>query len=398
MAGTGCRMASTGYNHSNLQSHLGKIGLELGQGTKIPERALGMSITTRFVRAATKLAPRGQKLNPVLAAQGVADPYKALEKEPFGYRRLRRRLHLYALGAMAGQLSKFSDIETIIATPKELITLAVILAEAGYLTLAAAHFDLAMKRQPGIFDRYRYLGLTHSISELRPNVAREYAADLAAADHLLKGTGTFESLITEHQDSICVVGSSPCEIGKAQGPNIDDHAIVIRFNNFSNHQRFHCDYGRKTDIWVRPRNYTNIWRRPGFLPRLTLCSTPIFWRTVNAQDLAIEYRRSNLVLEETPVAILADLIRELGVAPSAGLIVLSWIHSILGSLKNVGIYGFSMIDQTDGPKHYYTDLKRAAAPTHEWRAERQLLNRLLGDEHTIEASRQGHSCVSGVVI
>ena len=59
-------------------------------------------------------------MTPVLAAQGVADPYTALEKEPFGYRRLRRRLHLYTLGAMAGQLAKISDIEAIIATPAHL--------------------------------------------------------------------------------------------------------------------------------------------------------------------------------------------------------------------------------------------------------------------------------------
>ena len=51
--------------------------------------------------------------------------------------------------------------------------------------------------------------------------------------------------------SIALVGGSGCEIGKNKGKEIDSHDIVIRFNNYPQDEKYACDYGRKTNIWIR---------------------------------------------------------------------------------------------------------------------------------------------------
>ena len=62
----------------------------------------------------------------------------------------------------------------------------------------------------------------------------------------------FESLL-QKANSIAIVGNGPSEKGLGKGDEIDNHDIVIRFNNFQTYG-FEGDYGRKTDVWVKCSN------------------------------------------------------------------------------------------------------------------------------------------------
>ncbi len=50
---------------------------------------------------------------------------------------------------------------------------------------------------------------------------------------------------------IAVVGNSGCELGKNKGQEIDNHDIVIRFNNYPIDEELFNDYVKKTSIWFR---------------------------------------------------------------------------------------------------------------------------------------------------
>ena len=61
----------------------------------------------------------------------------------------------------------------------------------------------------------------------------------------------FEELV---RNGYCIVGNSPCEIGRLNGPKIDSSNAIIRFNDFSTDDRFKDDYGSNTNIWIRGTN------------------------------------------------------------------------------------------------------------------------------------------------
>lgn len=49
---------------------------------------------------------------------------------------------------------------------------------------------------------------------------------------------------------VAIVGNGPSEIGKSKGTLIDDHDVVVRFNNYVI-EPFSDDYGKRTDVWIR---------------------------------------------------------------------------------------------------------------------------------------------------
>jgi hypothetical protein len=177
--------------------------------------------------------------------------------------------------------------------------------------------------------------------------------------------------------SVAVVGNSPCELTKGLGPAIDRHDLVVRFNDFSVAPPFDRDYGRKVDVWttnLRGSADTNSVHSPFVL----LSSRRYLFHD--------KFRRLAPALKEgrgigyIPAEVHMALLRRLGSPPSAGLVTLSYLAALRGSLDDVGIYGFSFVDQIgDNPTsaHYFEESKPSAA--HDWLAELTEFRRLMAD-------------------
>lgn len=298
------------------------------------------------------------------------NPEMAIKALPKGYGQLKKKIDLF------GSMSRLSPLmptqqEISLAKPSELIVLGAIYAEAGMWSDAAAMLDRA-----GRYDR-RYLSLTRAGSFFSDEIASRYRTDLDALDFLEAHEGLFADLIVQNKGSICVVGNSPCEKGRENGQKIDEHAVVIRFNNFSTSLRYATDYGTKCDVWSRLPGYSEIVHRTAFTPLMTITRDPLKWRIADGHNMAIEHMKRNAVLVATPIDVVWDLYAKCGAAPSSGLMTLAWIRSILGSLSGVSVYGFSLNDQKDGVTQYFMDRPRAGPSPHDWDSERKILDHFL---------------------
>jgi hypothetical protein len=312
---------------------------------------------------------------PALAA-ALADPSAEISNCRDAGEALRRRLALWYLGAPIGPLVNLGEGEEKAATADQLIAIAAMHAEAGSLTDAQQHVERALKRDAEVLDRLRFIGLTAGLHAMAPGRFARFAPEAAAAEEFRARYGTFHRLVEANAESICVVGNAPSEVGLGCGALIDAHALVIRFNNYSPDPKHWADYGRKTDIWVRASGYRDPWRRPGERFAHILINPPIYWRTANGQDELLDAALFGQLPEEVPRRLVWTLATRLGAWPSTGLVVLAWLRQILGTLDSVAVFGFTLSDQVDGPRHYYAN-RSTSKVQHAWAAERAIFDEML---------------------
>ena len=184
--------------------------------------------------------------------------------------------------------------------------------------------------------------------------------------------GRFEEMVSG-PNSICVVGNSPKEIGKGNGRAIDDHDIVIRFNNFSTDFDYVADYGRKTNIWVKAGGYSDIWRRPSRKFDLIVFSGPDrrYHALRGGADL-VDLVDEGGVADFIPARVYSDASISINHPPSAGILVLHWLRLLRGPLKDAGVslFGFGFTDQANNEsKQYFSNVSSKATYPHNWEAE-----------------------------
>ncbi len=159
--------------------------------------------------------------------------------------------------------------------------------------------------------------------------------------------------------SIAVVGNGAGNLGSGRGAEIDGHDLVIRFNNHPG--GYEADYGSRTDVWVRGahrdvRDRVNVedfamvvWEMDLFRNILELPSHgEILYRDtlfspnrITHIDTGAKTRlreRSGLLL------------------PTSGAQLLWLLYESRGSLRDVSVYGFSTLDDTDDHGHYFDSL------------------------------------------
>lgn len=157
---------------------------------------------------------------------------------------------------------------------------------------------------------------------------------------------------------IAIVGNSRNEIGKNRGSEIDNHDIVIRFNNYELNG-YEEDYGHKTNVWIRGSGASDVndrenieeydfviweadyWHYPVKYNFLEIMSRDIF---NNPEKILYFDYETHLSLRRTS---------SIGF-PSSGAVAIWDIYRNLGSFDNIDIYGFSFLemDYTD-IGHYY---------------------------------------------
>lgn len=287
------------------------------------------------------------------------------------------RLKVWADGGFAGDICDIPRAELDWASPKQMISVAALLAEVGRYTPAVEAVERALNRDPQALKRGCYAGLLAVLGAMRPDLAVGHRSEVEAAEKFRRAAGTFVRLVRENAHSIAVVGNSPSELGRRRGQEIDKRNLVIRFNSFSTDPQYRADVGSRVDVWCRDVNYRNMRRRDGEGFQVELVPIPIYWRMKNGQDTLVDALLRGAALEEVPQTLHAELRERLEAPPSSGLSILYWLRSILGSLDEVLVAGFSLTDQVDGPTHYSKVPRLRAMPPHDWTRERVLFDELV---------------------
>lgn len=187
-------------------------------------------------------------------------------------------------------------------------------------------------------------------------------------------------------ESIAIVGNGPAMVGKNKGEEIDNHEIIIRFNNFMTYG-YENDYGKKTNIWVKCSNDDikhdrSIDNFELILYEADYMHHPLELGYHNYIFHDIEYGAK---IDYIDFATHRELRDRLGGFPSTGLLII-WIIYKLGLLYKTDLYGFSFQqDKIDTyASHYFNDrdLKEARKKSqhHSFDRESLFINKMiLGD-------------------
>jgi len=189
-------------------------------------------------------------------------------------------------------------------------------------------------------------------------------------------------LLQQGDNGICVVGNGGNLLGAGLGPVIDSHGAIVRFNQYHGNESTLNDVGQRTDILVISPDFN------GFVP------TGIQWLVISGPDMAFKmqkwHRFSRLL--HTGVKVLTvplqpwhELVSEIQAPPSAGLLFLCWIRSLLSSWSRMQAVGFGF---TRNPRvqYHHANPKHASSKRHNWPAELVILNRWKKEGLRIELS------------
>lgn len=224
----------------------------------------------------------------------------------------------------------------------------------------------------GVQDISHYLQVAHLAVE--NNIIHE---EIQKADFVYKNFNNKNYIEKFKQylrgKSIAVVGGSGCELGKNKGKEIDSHDIVIRFNNYSEEQKYFCDYGQKTTIWVRQSS--RFTRHKSDISEYDY----VIWGD-NKNTLNIIPEHLNIMYDyfsKTPEKFVNienkyyyDLKKSANlINPTTGAVTIYMLNSILGSLDNVDIYGFAFLNENIKDLSHYWENTCIISPEHDFDRE-----------------------------
>lgn len=162
--------------------------------------------------------------------------------------------------------------------------------------------------------------------------------------------------------SIAVVGGSPCEIGKNKGQEIDLHDIVIRFNNYPQEEKYHCDYGKKTNIWVRQSSKDTVNKKDLSIYDYVIWADDFTSFKIGSKEIlnviGDYFEKYNEKLSAIEKNYYYNLRKESGILrPTSGAIILYYLKEVLGDFKNVDAYGFAFLsNDINDDKHFFDKL------------------------------------------
>lgn len=159
--------------------------------------------------------------------------------------------------------------------------------------------------------------------------------------------------------TVAIVGNGSSEVGSGNGPEIDNHDVVIRFNNYQT-DGYENDYGIKTNVWVRGSGGDDI------IDREDVSSYDlIIWEAdydhfpvhFDNLDILHRYLSSGHKCCNYDFFEHFSLRKKSGIDfPSTGLLTLWTIANIVG-INNINIYGFSFKENNPSfiNEHYFHD-------------------------------------------
>ncbi|WP_456390545.1 glycosyltransferase family 29 protein [Profundibacter sp.] len=364
---------------------------------KTPKHSEQPADTTTLPGAETSPAQKAPPTKRTLIAR-LLDPQPELTSASDPKVQLARTLFLWSKGAHAGQLLEISPEMEEIATPQERLMLAALLLEAGRMTQATALAAQTYRDTSGLIDTLRYPALTLALSRMQADVVAHLPLEVAALERYVAAPDMFRNLVLGNVGSIAVVGNAPALLNEAKGSEIDGHKVVIRFNNFQTGPEIRANTGNRTTVWFRMPHLHSVWRRDRADFALTASSgQAALYRVPNAQDLIVEADMRSAAFQYLPHTIYHQLrLKHSNSAPSLGLFCLAWLHDILGSLQDVSIYGFTMVDQpaAGGTLHYFDQGHPDIKHPHDWPSEYRTLTRLAPNRFAPQQPDQAQSEIS----
>ena len=230
------------------------------------------------------------------------------------------------------------------------------------------------ERLPGLRGRYRRLAL---------GLMAEIGADPAGGNDFSEDPGViglhalqdqlrdaFAAVLRrQREDGICVVGNAGSLVGLRLGATIDQHGLVVRFNRFRGADSEPADIGSRLDVWVVAPDFEGP--PPQGVRWIVVSGPEMRFRRHNWESLrpALD---AGAVLLTVPLAPWRGLVATLQAPPSAGLLFLAWLRSLLGSWDGVRAVGFGA-GATPGAVYHHADPRHKAVGRHQWAGERLVL-------------------------
>jgi hypothetical protein len=192
---------------------------------------------------------------------------------------------------------------------------------------------------------------------------------------------------------IAVVGSSPNIMTKEQGSEIDNHNIVIRFNNFqTNGYERYC--GRKTDVWMRNSGSPSVRDRENIQAfKAIIWENDVTRNKICIDDHLRILHRDIGTSEECLICFIShDCLNDCRLKanftnrenPSMGLLILHFLTHYANP-ATIDCYGFSFLDDGNSIAcHYFEDtrenLKRDSI-VHNIRKENEYLQNIFKERN-----------------
>jgi hypothetical protein len=198
-------------------------------------------------------------------------------------------------------------------------------------------------------------------------------------------------------NGICVVGNANRMIGAGLGDEIDQHGVVVRFNQFRESSSSLADIGTRMDVWVTS---------PGFSGAVP---PGVEWVVVSGPEMAFRLQdwrrfeapqRLGVKILTVPLQPWSELVKRFEAPPSAGLLFLAWSQTLLGSWSPIRALGFGVTNDGDPSQHVLAHHRPSGR--HNWPAEQTLLRAWqakglrvqVGVAGTDPGFSQGQSCES----
>lgn len=170
---------------------------------------------------------------------------------------------------------------------------------------------------------------------------------------------------------IHLVGNSPILAGSNNGATIDSADVVIRFNQYQSSHTQACDTGIKCNVWVMAPAFAG--EVPAKLDWCLVSGPNMLWQQQRWPQLINPDLNvlSDLKLLSIPLANWRALVRQLAAPPSAGLLVIHFIASVINKPDCIHLSGFGYNSSTS--QYHYAKPDHHAVSRHNWQAEYQLL-------------------------
>ena len=255
--------------------------------------------------------------------------------------------------------------------PNAFVEYCMFRRDLGYtLSSNRVHFLMHILEKLGTKHKKYALSLLKEVSEKHIPALKEHREWLRSIQenqeqwrHSFK-----EALAKSKTGGICVVGNAATLQNTMLGDKIDQHGLVVRFNQCWSEDGEYKDRGKQLDIWVSAPDYQSK------------TQSKARWIIVSGPDMLYKeagWKRfkdtidSHTYLLTVPLDIWKALVFKLHAPPSAGILVLCWFREIFGNWDGICATGF---DFKFSPNIYHhADPKHPPGKRHNWEKEKKLL-------------------------